>query len=125
MATSGNYRNFRFIDGKKYSHTIDPISGYPVAHSLLSATVIAKECAYADALATAFMVMGLDFIEAYSISVSNVGNIGPALGTLGPSFSWSALPAAAKWLSTLLMLIGRLELFTILLMFTASFWKKR
>ena len=60
MATSGNYRNFRFIDGKKYSHTIDPISGYPVEHSLLSTTVIAKECAYADALATAFMVMGLD-----------------------------------------------------------------
>ncbi len=60
MATSGNYRNYRYIDGKKYSHTIDPHSGYPVAHSLLSATVIAQECAYADALATAFMVMGLD-----------------------------------------------------------------
>lgn len=73
----------------------------------------------------AFMVMGLDFVEAYSISVSSVGNIGPALGTLGPAFSWSALPSAAKWLSTLLMLIGRLELFTILLMFTTSFWKKR
>ena len=60
MATSGNYRNYRYIDGKKYSHTIDPKSGYPVAHTLLSATVIAKECAYADALATAFMVMGLE-----------------------------------------------------------------
>lgn len=60
MATSGNYRNYRYIDGKKYSHTIDPHSGYPVEHSLLSATVIAKECAYADALATAFMVMGLE-----------------------------------------------------------------
>ncbi len=73
----------------------------------------------------AFMVMGLDFVEGYSISVSCVGNIGPALGTLGPAYSWSALPASAKWLSTLLMLIGRLELFTILLMFTTSFWKKR
>ena len=72
-----------------------------------------------------FMFMGLDFVEGYSISVSCVGNIGPALGTLGPAYSWSALPASAKWLSTLLMLIGRLELFTILLMFTASFWKKR
>lgn len=60
MATSGNYRNYRYIDSKKYSHTIDPHSGYPVEHSLLSATVIAKECAYADALATAFMVMGLE-----------------------------------------------------------------
>ena len=71
------------------------------------------------------MIMGIDFIEAYGVSVSSVGNIGPAFGTLGPAYSWSALPVAAKWLSTLLMLIGRLELFTILLMFTASFWKKR
>lgn len=71
-----------------------------------------------------FMIMGLDFVEGYSISVSCVGNIGPALGTLGPAYSWSALPAAAKWFSTLLMLIGRLELFSILLMFTSSFWEK-
>ena len=73
----------------------------------------------------AFMVMGLDFVEGYSIALSSVSNIGPALGSLGPAYSWSALPASAKWLSTLLMLIGRLELFTILLMFTTSFWKKR
>ena len=73
----------------------------------------------------AFMVMGLDFVEGYSIALSSVSNIGPALGSLGPVYSWSALPAGAKWLSTLLMLIGRLELFTILLMFTTSFWKKR
>lgn len=71
-----------------------------------------------------FMIMGLDFVEGYSISVSCVGNIGPALGTLGPAYTWSALPVSAKWFSTLLMLIGRLELFTILLMFTSSFWKK-
>ena len=71
-----------------------------------------------------FMIMGLDFVEGYSISVSCVGNIGPALGTLGPAYSWSALPASAKWFSTLLMLIGRLELFSILLMFTSSFWEK-
>jgi len=73
----------------------------------------------------AFMVMGLDFVEGYSISVSCVGNIGPALGTLGPAYSWSALPASAKWLASFLMLVGRLELFTILLMFTTSFWRRR
>ncbi len=60
MATSGNYRNFYYKDGKKYAHTIDPRTGYPVQHSILSATVIAKDCATADAYATAFMVMGLD-----------------------------------------------------------------
>ena len=60
MATSGNYRNYRIVNGKKYAHTIDPRSGYPVEHSLLSATVIAENCATADAYATSFMVMGVD-----------------------------------------------------------------
>ena len=60
LATSGNYRKFYEKDGIKYSHTIDPKTGYSVNHSLLSATVIADDCITADALATAFMVMGLD-----------------------------------------------------------------
>ncbi len=60
MATSGNYRNFYYKDGKKYAHTIDPKTGYPVQHSLLSATVLAKDCATADAYATSFMVLGID-----------------------------------------------------------------
>ena len=60
MATSGNYRNFYYKNGKKYAHTIDPKTGYPVQHSILSATVLAKNCATADAYATSFMVMGLD-----------------------------------------------------------------
>jgi len=60
MATSGNYRNFYYKGGKKYAHTIDPKTGYPVQHSLLSATVLAKSCATADAYATSFMVMGLE-----------------------------------------------------------------
>ena len=60
MATSGNYRNFYYKGGKKYAHTIDPKTGYPVQHSLLSATVIADDCATADAYATSFMVMGLE-----------------------------------------------------------------
>ena len=60
LATSGNYRKFYELDGVKYSHTIDPKSGYSVNHSLLSATVIANDCITADAYATAFMVMGLE-----------------------------------------------------------------
>lgn len=64
MATSGNYRNFYYKDGKKYAHTIDPRTGYPVQHSILSATVIAEDCMTADAYATAFMVMGLEQAEA-------------------------------------------------------------
>ena len=60
MATSGNYRNFYYKGGKKYAHTIDPKTGFPVQHNILSATVIAKSCAEADAYATSFMVMGLE-----------------------------------------------------------------
>lgn len=60
VATSGSYRKFYEKDGIKYSHTIDPFTGYPVQHSLLSATVVADDCGTADALATALMVMGPD-----------------------------------------------------------------
>ncbi len=60
MATSGNYRNFYYKGGRKYAHTIDPKSGRPVQHSLLSATVLTDCCAKADGYATAFMVMGIE-----------------------------------------------------------------
>ena len=60
LATSGNYRNYYVEDGKKYAHTIDPKTGYPVQHSLLSTTVITDNCMDADAFATAFMVLGLE-----------------------------------------------------------------
>lgn len=60
MATSGNYRKFYYKNGKKYAHTIDPKTGYPVQHNILSSTVLASNCATADAYATAFMVTGLD-----------------------------------------------------------------
>ncbi|HNP17475.1 MAG TPA: FAD:protein FMN transferase [Fulvivirga sp.] len=58
MATSGNYFNYHIVDGIKYGHTIDPKSGFPIRHNLLSASVFAENCETADALATAFMVMG-------------------------------------------------------------------
>lgn len=57
-STSGNYFNYREVDGKKYSHTIDPVTGFPAQRELLSATVFAADCATADAWATAFMSMG-------------------------------------------------------------------
>ena len=60
LATSGSYRKYYEKEGIRYSHTIDPTTGYPVTHSLLSATVIANDAATADAMATAFLVMGAD-----------------------------------------------------------------
>lgn len=64
MATSGNYRNYYEKDGKKYAHTIDPRTGNPVQHNILSSTVLTQDCATADAYATAFMVLGLDEAKA-------------------------------------------------------------
>lgn len=60
VVTSGNYRKYYERDGVRYSHTIDPATGRPVQHSLLSASVVSRQSWYADAMATAFMVMGLD-----------------------------------------------------------------
>ena len=60
MATSGTYRQFYYENGVRRSHTIDPRTGYPVNHNLLSATIIAPSCMRADALATACMVLGVD-----------------------------------------------------------------
>lgn len=85
VATSGNYRNFYMKGERKFAHTIDPATGYPVEHSLLSATVIHPNCAAADAYATSFMVMGLDKakqfveshkdLEAYLIYSDDHGNM--------------------------------------------------
>lgn len=67
LATSGNYRNFYIEDGVKYSHTINPKTGFPAKNSLMSVSVIHESCMYADAYATAFMTMGvkqtIEFLE--------------------------------------------------------------
>jgi thiamine biosynthesis lipoprotein len=84
MATSGNYRNFYVRDGRKYVHTINPATGYPEISTLLSTSVLARDCMTADAYATAFMVMGLDLairfvaasdeLEAYFIYSNEKGD---------------------------------------------------
>lgn len=71
-----------------------------------------------------FMAMGIGFVESIGTVVSSIGNMGPGLGLTGPAYSWNALPDAAKWVSAFLMLVGRLELFTILILFSRGFWKK-
>lgn len=60
LATSGNYRNFYIKKGRKYTHTIDPKTGYPAEQNILSATIVAPDCMTADAYATAFMTLGVD-----------------------------------------------------------------
>jgi len=74
LATSGDYRNFRMVDGKRFSHTVDPKTGRPIEHALASASVLHPSCAWADAYATALMVLGPEagraFAEKRGLSVS-------------------------------------------------------
>jgi len=73
LATSGNYRKFYIKDGIKFSHTIDPKTGFPVSHNLLSVTVLANDCTTADALGTAFMVMGKDKCIDFINTMPSIG----------------------------------------------------
>lgn len=68
--------------------------------------------------------IGIDFMEAIGCSISALGNMGPALGSYGPSGTWNMMPDAGKWLMSFLMLLGRLEVFTVILLFTPNFWKR-
>ena len=70
-----------------------------------------------------FSAMGIDFITSLGATASSLGNVGPAFGDLSPVNNYDSLPPAGKWWSSFLMLLGRLELFTVLIIFTPSFWK--
>lgn len=72
LATSGNYRNFYEVDGVRYSHTINPFTGFPQRNTLLSASVFAKDCMTADAYATACMVMGVEGALALTESLPDI-----------------------------------------------------
>ena len=71
-----------------------------------------------------FGLMGLDFKNAVGVAASSLGNVGPAIGNFGPASNFSELPSLGKYWSSFLMLMGRLELFTVLILFTPFFWKK-
>jgi trk system potassium uptake protein TrkH len=68
--------------------------------------------------------MGLNFISAMGAVIATLGNIGPGLGTVGPTVNYADIPAIGKWFLSFLMLIGRLELFTVLILFTPAYWNK-
>lgn len=68
--------------------------------------------------------LGLDFVTSIGTAISAFGNTGPALGATGPAFTWAPLPMLAKWYLAFAMLVGRLEIFTVIIIFTKMFWKK-
>ncbi len=69
-------------------------------------------------------LMGLDFVTAVASVAATLGNIGPGLGNVGPSDNYAAIPVAGKWLLSLFMLLGRLEIYTVIILFVPEFWKK-
>ena len=72
-----------------------------------------------------FSLLGLDFESSIGVAASSLGNVGPALGDFSPVDNFSLMPAIGKWWCSFLMLIGRLELFTVLILLTPFFWRNR
>ena len=117
----------------EFKHILHPNAILPVRVNKqvispsIQSTVLAFTFLYVVIVIISVLVMmglGVGFLESIGTVISSIGNMGPGLGRCGPAFSWSALPDAAKWLLSFLMLLGRLELFTVLLLFTSDFWKK-
>ncbi len=75
-------------------------------------------------LTFAMLATGLDFVSSFSSIVSSVNNMGPALGTVGPATNFSSLSDAQTWICSVAMLVGRLEIFAVVVLFTATFWRK-
>ena len=117
----------------EFKHILHPNAVLPVRVNKqvispsIQSTVLAFTFLYAVIAIISILIMlgfGVGFLESIGTVVSSMGNMGPGLGTCGPAYSWSELPDAAKWLLSFLMLLGRLELFTVLLLFSSDFWKK-
>ncbi len=102
------------------------INGVPVPHSQLN-TLLAFFAIFTLMVlftATLMIAAGIDNTNAITIALSCISNVGPTLGTeIGPVMSWNELPDYVKWLCTFLMLVGRLEIMSVLVLFTRAFWK--
>ncbi len=101
-------------------------NGRPLSDDVVSSVVVFFSVFFAaySALTIALMAMGLDFLTSASGAVTALANVGPGLGeTIGPAGNFSTLPALAKWLLAFGMLLGRLELFTVLILFYPRFWR--
>ena len=135
-STSGGVKNLRLIiiancirnQFRQILHprAVLPVrAGFPFDNKLVT-TVLVFFAAYLSVAFigwTLLMAFGVDFTEAMSTVISAMGNVGPGLGSFGPAFSWAALPDAAKWILSSLMLSGRLEICGCLLIFYRSTWK--
>ena len=111
-----------------YPHGVRPVRvGRKVFKPDVVANIMAFGCVYSFAFIIGIFVMahyGYDLVTAMSASVSMLSNMGPALGDVGPAQNWAHLPDPAKWIMSFLMLLGRLELFSVVILFTPWVWRK-
>ena len=134
-STSGGIKNLRMIIvshciRNQFRQILHPRAVLPIkAGSMLDNKLVTMVLVFIAAyMSVAFvgwtllMAFGVGFTESMSTAISAMGNVGPGLGSFGPAFSWAALPDAAKWTLSSLMLIGRLEIFGFLLIFYKSTW---
>lgn len=111
-----------------HPHAVIPVrfNGKPVSQEIIH-LVMAFFLFYVLTFFAGTFIMtfiGLDFDTAIGASIASLGNIGPGIGGVGPIENYSDLPDTAKWVSSFLMLLGRLELFTVMILFSPAFWKK-
>lgn len=111
-----------------YPHGVRPVRvGRKVLKPDVVANIMAFGCLFSFSFIVGIFVMtfyGYDLVTASSASVSMLSNMGPALGEVGPTQNWAHLPDPAKWIMSLLMLMGRLELFSVVILFTPWVWRK-
>lgn len=138
-STSGGLKNMRLLIiaraiRNEFKRLLHPNAVLPVRvnnQSVPSSVVSSVGMFFAFYLSITFvswallLFLGVGFSESISTIISSLGGVGPGLGTCGPAYSWNALPEAAKWVLSFLMLLGRLELFSVLLLFYPGFWKNR
>lgn len=137
-STTGGLKCIRMVilakvSRNEFKHILHPNAVLPVRANkqVVSPSVISTVLAFCFLYFVLIIVgillmmgMGIGLVESIGCVISSIGNMGPGLGETGPAYSWNALPDAAKWLLSFLMLLGRLELFTVLLLFTPEFWKR-
>ena len=111
-----------------HPHAVLPVRvNKQVISPTIKTTVLAFTFLYAVIVIVSIllmMAMGVGLVESIGTVISSIGNMGPGLGFCGPAYSWNALPELSKWLLAFLMLLGRLEIFTVLLLFSTDFWKR-
>ena len=120
--------SFKEIRQLIHPHAVIPVRlGEKVVSKDVMRNVLSFLILYIATITFGTLVMGLlgfDLLSAVGVSISSVGNIGPAFGTFGPTENYAHLPAIGKWVMAILMMAGRLEIFTVLILFVPSFWRR-